>query len=31
VIVWNAIAVIILRRQTGVDPSVFGLLQTLRH
>jgi O-antigen/teichoic acid export membrane protein len=30
VIVWNALAVIILRRQTGVDPSVFGLMKSLR-
>jgi O-antigen/teichoic acid export membrane protein len=26
VIAWNAIAVFVLRRQTGVDPSLFGLI-----
>jgi O-antigen/teichoic acid export membrane protein len=30
VIVWNVAAVVILRRQTGVDPSIFGLSNYFR-
>jgi O-antigen/teichoic acid export membrane protein len=30
VVVWNAAAVIMLRRQTGVDPSIFGLFTLFR-